>query len=297
MAKSSVAGDPILKPNWQAISHRYRDPRQAAQLIDNYLLERDLADRLRNTPAGERSAAYGPLYDELFARLPHHPQHTRGQTSPQYTQKQVRVLKKLMPAGASFLEIGAGDASLSIAMTGLCRQVTALDVSAKLAPQTGLPPNFRFALTDGISIPLESGSVEFAYSNQLMEHLHPDDVKLQLAEIYRVLAPGGRYFCITPSRLTGPHDISRYFDRVSRGFHLVEYSFSDCRRLFSEVGFRGFRACVTRSGHYAGAMPVGFAIALERLFTSLPMPLSDRLGRSPLVRAVLGVAIVATKPA
>jgi predicted SAM-dependent methyltransferase len=34
-------------------------------------------------------------------------------------------------------------------------------------------------------------SVDLAYSNQLMEHLHPDDASEQLANVYRALKPGG----------------------------------------------------------------------------------------------------------
>jgi hypothetical protein len=34
--------------------------------------------------------------------------------------------------------------------------------------------------------------------------------KTQL-EINRILKPGGQYLCATPSRVTGPHDISVFF--------------------------------------------------------------------------------------
>ena len=70
-----------------------------------------------------------------------------------------------------------------------------------------------------------------------MEHLHPDDAVDQLKNIYNALVNGGKYICITPNRLTGPHDISKYFDNVATGFHLKEYTVTELSGLFREVGF------------------------------------------------------------
>ena len=61
--------------------------------------------------------------------------------------------------------------------------------------------NFELIISDGISIPVPAGSIDFAYSNQLMEHLHPDDAESQLENVFTALRPGGAYLCITPNRL------------------------------------------------------------------------------------------------
>ena len=104
------------------------------------------------------------------------------------------------------------------------RQVYALDVSAEITSRVSLPSNFKLILSDGTSVPLPPESVDVAYSNQLMEHLHPDDALEQLQGIWRALRPGGVYICLTPNRVNGPHDISQYFDSVATGFHLKEYT-------------------------------------------------------------------------
>ena len=93
-------------------------------------------------------------------------------------------------------------------------------------------------LSDGVSVEVPAASVTLAYSNQLMEHLHPDDALVQLRNIVRALAPGGLYVR-HPNRLTGPHDISMYFDRVATGFHLKEYTATESR---SDGELRGLRA-------------------------------------------------------
>ncbi|WP_352827125.1 class I SAM-dependent methyltransferase [Mesorhizobium sp. M0159] len=69
------------------------------------------------------------------------------------------------------------------------------------------PANFQFAKIDGIHLPFADNSLDFVFSGRLMEHLHPDDAVRQLSQLYRVLVPGGAYYCITTHAVTGPHDI------------------------------------------------------------------------------------------
>ena len=53
--------------------------------------------------------------------------------------------------------------------------------------------NLDIVITDGVSLPVEPGSVDVAYSDQLMEHLHPDDAVAQLENVVRAIRPGGVY--------------------------------------------------------------------------------------------------------
>ena len=93
-----------------------------------------------------------------------------------------------------------------------------------------------------------------------MEHLHPDDASEQLTNIYEILINGGIYVCVTPNWLSGPHDISKYFDLVAKGFHLKEYTNTDLSNLFKRVGFSQVRA-------YLGAM--GIYIRIPPLFAEV----------------------------
>ena len=82
-----------------------------------------------------------------------------------------------------------------------------------------------------------------------MEHLHPEDAFEQLRNIIRALAPGGRYVCITPNRLNGPHDVSSHLDREATGFHIKVYTVTELARLFRAAGFAKARV---RPGERAG---------------------------------------------
>ena len=46
-------------------------------------------------------------------------------------------------------------------------------------------------LVEYLDLPLPDGAVHFAFSDQLIEHLHPDDTDDHFRTIYRLLKPGG----------------------------------------------------------------------------------------------------------
>ena len=123
----------------------------------------------------------------------------------------------------TFLELGPGDCRLSFEVAKYVKNVYAIDVSKEITKYVQKPRNFHLILSDGSSINVPLTSINIAYSNQLMEHLHPDDALVQVRNVYKTLVPGGIYICITPHRFQGPHDISKYFDDISTGIHLKEY--------------------------------------------------------------------------
>lgn len=274
--------------------------RTPAELREHYLIERELADRLRNAPREARPGLYGEVYDELFRRVPHHPQLAqrsrpeRAAARAREVQRQLRFLRRFLGPGVAFAEIGAGDCALALRAAALAGRVYAVDVSRRITSGIAPPANFALVLTDGSRVPLPDASVQFAFSDQLMEHLHPDDAAEQLRDIRRALAPGGRYLCITPNRLLGPQDISAHFDDVATGLHLKEYSARELRRLLLDSGFAAVR-------FYAGArgwfVPVPYALLalLEAALARLPRPVRRRLRRFPPLRALLGVRALATK--
>jgi SAM-dependent methyltransferase len=271
--------------------------RAPAELWEQYEVEKDLAARLRNAPRMERRKLYSSAYDELFRRIPHHRQLTRKMSAEQiaaHVSLQLRLLGRFLHADTCFLEIGAGDCALSLHVAERVRRVYALDVSTLLTQDVRVPRNFELILSDGVSIPVPQGSVTLAYSNQLMEHLHPEDAAEQLANIYDAIAPGGAYVCITPNRLTGPHDISRYFERTASGFHLKEYTIAELRAIFRRAGFR-------RTVQYARLRGVYFAIPewltslVETALGALSPALRSRLSRSKLLRGLLEIRLVAWK--
>jgi len=271
--------------------------RTIEQLREHYDIEKELADKLRCAPKEGRRYLYSSLYDELYLRVPHHPQLT-NKSSPLKTAQvvswQMKFLRRFLNKNIIFLEIGPGDCALSIEVTKFAKQVYAVDVSCEITKGLACPSNFHLVLSDGANVPVPQSSVGVAYSNQLMEHLHPDDALKQLKDIYNALIPGGRYICITPNRLNGPHDISKYFDEVATGFHLKEYTISDLSSLFRKIGFSKVKSYVGANGIYI-SLPMYLFAWYETVLDNIPYKLRKTIVRILPFRLMLGIRLVGIK--
>jgi SAM-dependent methyltransferase len=210
------------------------------QVEQHYKIEKRLAQKLRNSTKEERKELYSAVYDELYQSLPNNSISLRN-SSPEaaswVTSQRLQLIKQFLNPSITFLEIGPGDCSLCMEISKHVKKVYAVDVTEKFKDNLNCRSNFELIISDGSSIPLPENSVDVVYSHQVMEHLHPDDALDQLKNIHNVLVPGGVYICITPNRLSGPHDVSWHFDSIATGLHLKEYSVTELCDLFYEVGF------------------------------------------------------------
>lgn len=271
--------------------------RTPEQIREHYQVEKKLANRLRKSTRQERKTLYTTLYDELFRRVPHHPQLVKKAT-PEETAQEVayhlRHLKSFLTPDTVFLEVGPGDCALALAVSKAVKTVYAVDVSEEITKNIQTPENFTLVLSDGTSIPVPDHGVDVAYSYQLMEHLHPEDALDQLANIYRALAPGGIYLCITPNRLNGPHDVSRHFDPVATGFHLQEYTVAELDRLFQDTGFSTRRILIPLKSLRL-FLPVGLIKLMENTVRAFPPFLQKRFASSWLGTKLFGVRMLGIK--
>jgi len=170
--------------------------------------------------------------------------------------------------------------------------VIAVDVSNEITAHVKPPPNFELVISNGTNIPVAPGSIDVAFSNQLMEHLHPDDAAEQLREIYTALASDGTYLCFTPNSISGPHDVSRGFDPVATCLHLHEYTVAELDRMFKHVGFKHTQVLLPRGNV---RVPVPAITALESCVSALPGSLSRKVAYFRPMRGFLGIRIVARK--
>ena len=268
--------------------------RRADEKVRNhYEIEKKLAQRLMLSEAKERTYLYSELYDELFRRVPDHPQlaeQNDNKLEKRRVKAQTKILRPLLNKDTVFLEVGAGGCALSRAVSKYVKQCYAVDVSQEISADVEFNENFQFKLSDGISIPVPDLSIDVVYSNQLMEHLHPDDAFKQLKNVYK----GGQYVCITPSRLSGPHDVSQHFDDIATGFHLREYTNSELVSFFQQVGFRKFSCFVGYQG-WGIHVPLAGVKSLESLVNAIPKAFRRTIARFPPIRIALGVKLFAIK--
>ena len=282
------------RPDFEQLRRARSETRTVDRLAAHYSIETELARRLKHSQRDERMSLYGQVYDRLFEALPDHPQRSGRKTiRADVIAMQVNLLAPFLTPDATYVEIGCGDALLTKTIAGRVKKAVGVDVTGQLIG-TDKPSGFEFALSDGIHIELPDGSADLVYSNQLMEHLHPEDAVAQLQEIHRILTKGGRYICVTPNRLTGPHDISLYFGYEPTGFHLVEYDYRSLSAIFRKVGFTALSALVMAKGKRA-LIPAKVAAAAEAAIESMPRSLRDRLSTSQAAIILAGVTLVGRK--
>lgn len=273
------------------------EDRTPERLWQHFLIEKALAQRLKDASKAARRHLYSEVYDELYKRIPDHPQFVQKVSPEQVAgsiSRQMGFLRRFLRYDTTFMEIGPGDYTLSFEVARQVSKVIAIDVSSEFIKGTVLPDNFQLIISDGCEIPLPPDTVSVAYSNQLMEHLHPEDAFEQLTNIYRSLQPGGIYVCITPNRLNGPWDISMYFDQIASGFHLKEYTTVELVKLFKLVGLSKVTAWIGGRGTYM-PIPILLIALVEKLLAALPYSIRFRLSRALPLRTLLGIRITAIK--
>lgn len=274
------------------------DDRSPDQIRHHYEVETELAARLKEASRVQRLTLYNEVYSELHRRVPgiHREEGLRGaEARAKSVTNLVEFLTPLLRNRRTFMELGPGDLKLSIAIAPLVAQVVAVDVTAEEAKRAALPRNVTFLLSDGINIDIDEGSVDFAFSDQVMEHLHPEDAEAQVRSIHRALTRDGVYVCITPNRLYGPHDISQYFDTVARGLHLKEYTVSEVAALFRSCGFRRVEAHTVLENNQRRQVPLPLVQATEWSLDRLPKKISRGLACSNGLRWLLRSRIVGFK--
>jgi SAM-dependent methyltransferase len=75
------------------------------------------------------------------------------------------------------------------------------------SPEVRTRTDARFETFDGVSIPFDQGSFDLVYCKQVLEHVrHP---KLLLADVHRILTPGG-YLAGSTSQLEPFHSLSMW---------------------------------------------------------------------------------------
>lgn len=159
------------------------------------------------------------------------------------------------------------------------QRVFAIDISDQRNPDDPVQDNFDLIIYNGYDLAgIENGSIDIVFSDQLIEHFHPEDTKFHFELVLRILKPNGKYIFRTPHFSTGPHDISGYFSDVPEGFHLKEWSYHELSRLLREVTYSSTRAYWHRRTINI-RMPRFYYAACEMVFGLLPKQIVRPIAR------------------
>ena len=141
--------------------------------------------------------------------------------------------QRYIPAGATVLDIGAGYGEFINHIEAPRRY--ALDMNADLRKYAG-PGVEVLDSTDARNIPLSTGTVHGAFSSNFFEHLATrEDILRVLAEVARVLKPGGTFLIVQPNIKYLYHHYWDFFD------HRIPLSDESMAEALGIVGFRVLR--------------------------------------------------------
>lgn len=201
-------------------------------------LERELRQRILTAPPSQRSAAAASVYQELLEKFPDHRRlHFTEEYRRQIGRRGAAMVGPLVPHGSRILEVGCGRGDTLVELARQGHTCVGIEPSRHMLEM--FEGNPRVTLQPGTAerLGFPAASFDLVFSQQTLEHLHPDDVPLHLAEAYRVLRPGGVLAIETPNRVTGPQDCSRGFVAVAEGLHLKEWRFAELAQEFRRAGF------------------------------------------------------------
>lgn len=209
-----------------------------ARRREQYEFERELAARLLAAPRTSRRGLYAEAYDRLYGAFPELLESSADnrETRMRQADLELTLLEAFLSSERTAVEFGAGDGEVAFRLASRLRRVVAVDASPRWREGLGSAENLELLTTDDWRTPIDGASIDLVYSCHFVEHLHPEDLALHLSEAARLLRPGGACVCITPNRLLGPHDVSRYFDRVASGLHLKEYTHRELAGVMRAAG-------------------------------------------------------------
>ena len=260
-----------------------------------YCVEKRLASQIIASPSVERPSvirhAYEYYYGTVFPyfRGKSYAEYLKQSHSASDVENRLLLLGRWLGPGCSLLEIGPGGCEILREVGRRGGQAVGLDVAIYDEATSG--GGFRHILFDGVRVPASAGVFDIVYSNQVLEHVHPEDAMGQIVSGFAVLKPGGRYVVTTPNRLSGPHDVSREFSDVASGFHLREYTTSELITMLRGAGFKTVDVMVGFRGSWF-VMPRPIILIVERALGLAPVRLRRSIGGWPIVRRLLMPTVV-----
>ncbi len=263
------------------------------QVKNHFEVERAIADSLKRASKEERKKIYKTMYDELFAKVPDHPRLQARQNPEEQLKNNRRtfvLVEKYVSKETIFAEFAPGDCSFSCFMGEYVKQVIAFDISKQSGALLRKPKNFNLCIYDGYTPSVADKSIDVIFSDQLIEHLHPEDMVHHFGIVKKMLKPGGLYLFRTPHAFFGPTDVSAYFSKKVEGFHLKEWTFSELAAILKQQRFSHSYG-LWRKGKRCFKVPLVYFSIVEKVLTLFPRPMRKVIARYFIPMKLVMIAI------
>ena len=181
---------------------------------------------------------FGKAYDELHALFLEEQgegAEIYGSVNPRHQDRARQVILRKVESGHRVLEVGCGEGETSRMLAQQGNSVVSIDVSSVALQAArdqidGQSWDLQYEHGDARDLRFPDASFDFVVSEHFVEHISMADMLTHLAQVHRVLKPGGSYLILTPSRL--------WNGRRSVGFHLNVYTLEELCAIVRRCGFR-----------------------------------------------------------
>lgn len=211
-------------------------------IFKHWELEKKLTNTLKNTTAENRFETFVRCYGQFYHELDWLNKYGGGSISDKVRECFCSVwLNVIGPPPAEIYEVGSGKGELISFLADKGFICKGSEITQERTVPHSHQANLTWGRTDGVHIAdfEEKDSYDIVISNQVIEHLHPDDFQMHLQQIYRILKKNGRYLFTTPNVCLSPTDISILFGcKQAQGMHLKEYSYCEIRDQLFRAGYK-----------------------------------------------------------
>lgn len=141
-------------------------------------------------------------------------------------------------SGKQVLEVGFGDGYGAAYLAEQAREVTAVDVTTGNIPRARAKyprPNLGFQEFDGLRLPFPEASFDAVCTFQVIEHILEPQILPWVAEIRRVLKPGGRLF-VSTLNLDHARKPGKPYEKLI--YHEKEFTAPELENLLKQVFHR-----------------------------------------------------------
>lgn len=281
-------------------------------ILQHWELEKGLTKELLKSIPENRWKIFEMCYSKLYKELWWLNQFTGAGRIVQYPLLYKSWVDIIGKPPKKIYEIGSGKGEMIAYLASCGFDCKATEITSERGRKYVLEQSsLSWGNSDGVHLDRFEAidSYDVVIADQVIEHLHPDDLFEHFKCAFSILSKEGRYILTTPHRYTGPSDISKVFNRDEPiGMHLKEYTYYELKKLLEQAGFKDIYTVLRvpfkvtqlfgiRIKPKVSSTYLDYLCVIENLISILPYP-SYRRKASKLLMLILfspSIFIIAKK--
>ena len=230
----------------------YRIPEECVvteeMALRHWELERRLTEELLASTPENRWEVFERCYNTLFTELEWLNEIVDAGAAERIAEFFPDWLLLIGRPPKKVYEVGSGKARLILFLAEQGFECRATEITRERGEKwAATHPNLTWGASDGVHLGEfePPNSYDVVISDQVIEHMHPDDVLDHFRGVLTILVNGGRYIFSVPHVSVGPTDVSRVFGYDKpKGMHLKEYTYGEIAKLAKQAGFKRVQAAM-----------------------------------------------------